>query len=288
MAVSKSALITRTRSWLGEVPIYTTTATAASSSSTITVSDGTRWAEGSILEFQDNGEQARVKSISVNTLTCDRGWNGTTAAAHSSIEAWRDPQFTYQQIDDALDWAIGELWPYVWKVTEDTITPSTTATWYDLDALAVDLVSVRQQYGTSDSKIASYSLTGVGGTRQVQFATGLPTGLVTSGTGVAFPNGFVHPTNTVRIRYRTYITGSSDIPDDAGVRVDEVVILGALSRLAGTKEAERVILGEDKEVERSVPVSSRLRAGAFYESQFYKKLHTLKIRYSQLYPKMVM
>ncbi len=277
MAVSRAALIPRVRSFLDERP-FVTTASAASSSSVVAVTDGTDWEEGAILEFQNNGEQALVQSISVNNLTCVRGWNGTTAATQASGNAYRDPQYTYDNVDKALTAAISRLWPYCWKVTDDTITPLTDGTqWYDLAADAFGLVNVVQQYGSSSQSLGRY---GDGMTnRQVIFERNLPTALVASGVGVRFPNGFFHVSNTVRIKYATAITGTSDIEDDGDMPVAEAVIMGALARLLVAKESERVVQGEDQEVARSIRVGARLSTSAYYERAFQKQLESLRLKH---------
>jgi hypothetical protein len=281
MAVSTSALIPRVRSYLDERP-FVTTASAASSSSVVAVTDGTDWEEGAVLEFQNNGEQALVKSISSNDLTCVRGWNGTTAATQASGVAWRDPQYTYDNILKCLESAVRRLWPYAWKATDDTITPLTDGTnWYDLaDGLA--LINVVQQHGTSDQRLGIY---GDGRSeKQVIFEKNLPTGLVASGTGLRFPNGFYSTANVVRVKYAAAITGTSDIEDDGELAVADAVIYGALGRLLSGKEAERVTHGEDQEVSRSVRVGARLSAGAYYERLFRKELEMLKILHMRLIP----
>ena len=284
MAVSTSALIPRVRSYLDERP-FTTTASAASASSVVAVTDGTDWEEGAVLEFQNNGEQALVQSISANNLTCVRGWNGTTAATQASGLAWRDPQYTYDNILKCLESAVRRLWPYCWKATGDTITPDTSdpvATWYDLDAAALALINVVQRYGTSDLQVGIF---GDGrSNRQVVFERNLPTGLVTSTVGVRFPNGFFHPTNTVTVNFAAAITGTSDIEDDGELAVADAVIYGALGRLLSGKEAERVTQGEDQEVARSVRVGARLSAGAYYERLFRKELEMLKLKHQAQIP----
>lgn len=285
MAVSGSDLIPRVRSFLDERP-YVTTATATSSSTTtVAVSDGTAWDAGAVLEFQDNGEQCLVQSVAANNLTVIRGWNGTTALkqTHTSIEAWRDPQHTYHEVSKSIDSAVRRLWPYAWKLTDDTITPLSDGTvWYDLNSAALALSSVVQQYGTSDVKLGIYG-DGVDN-RQVIFERNIPTGLVASGVGLRFPNGFFHSTNTVRVKFVAAITGTTDIEDDGELSVSDAVIYGALGRLLSGKELERVSTGEDLEVARSVRVGGRLSAGAYYERLFRKECESLRLKHQQQLP----
>lgn len=276
MAVSSSALIPRVRAYLDERP-YVTTATAASGvTTTIAVTDGTDWEEGAILEFQDNGEQCMVQSIAANNLTVVRGWNGTTAQAHSSIQAFRDPVFTYDNIVKCIATAVQGLWPHVWKATDDSVTPLSDGTvWYDLAADAFGLIEVNQRYGPTNAKLGVF---GDGrDSRQVVMKRNMPTGLVASGVGVRFPNGFYHLTNTVNIKYATTITGTSDIEDDGDLPVADTVVYGALGRLIAGKEAERVGVGEDLEQARSVRVGGRTQTGAYYSRMYQEGKEMLKV-----------
>lgn len=283
MAVSTSDLIARVRTYLDERPMVTTATATNSSTTTVAVTDGTQWDKNAVIEFQDNGEQCLVSSVSGNNLTVIRGWNGTTAAAHSSIQAWRDPQYTYDNINKCLASAVRRLWPYCWKATDDTITPLSDGTvWYDLNSAALALINVVQQYGTSDVNLGIYG----DGTSNLQviFERNLPTGLVTSGVGLRFPNGFFHPTNTVRVKFAAAISGSSDIEDDGELAVADAVIFGALGRLLSGKEIERVSSGEDLEPARSVRVGGRLSTGAYYERLFREELEALRISHQQQLP----
>jgi hypothetical protein len=281
MAVSSTDLVTRVRSFLDERP-FVTTASAGSASSAVAVTDGTDWEEGAILEFQNNGEQCLVQSISANNLTCVRGWNGTTAATQAQGNAFRDPQYTYDNVLKSIQSAVRRLWPYCWKAVDDTITPLTDGTvWYDLaDALA--LINVVQQYGFGDDSVGIFGDGRMN--RQVIFEKNLPTGLVASGTGLRFPGGFFHASNTVRVKYAAAITGTSDIEDDGELAVADAVIYGALARLLTGKEAERVVQGEDQEVARSVRVGARLSAGAYYERLFRQELQALRLTHQRLIP----
>ena len=282
MAVSSSALIPRVRTYLDERPFVSTGTAATAGTTTVAVTDGTDWAEGAIVEFQDNGEQCLVQSVSGNNLTVIRGWNGTTAASHSSITVFRDPQWTYQNIEQSIGSAVRRLWPYAYKATADTVTPVAGTVWYDLAAGALALIEVNQRYGSSDQFLGTF---GDGQeSRQVVLKMNMPTGLVTSTVGVRFPDGFYHSSNTVNVIYATEITGTSDIEDAGDLAVSDAVIFGALARLLAGKEAERVGIGEDLEQSRSIRVGGRLSAGAYYERMFRKELEALRLNHKRLIP----
>jgi hypothetical protein len=200
-AITQAALIQRIRYELGDHP-WETTGSAASASSVVAVADGTDWAEGDIGEFEDDGEQFWVKSISTNDLTCVRGYNGTTAATQAaSSRILKFPRYAYKEVINAIESTIQSL-PYhkIWKKVGDTITPDASATvWYDLAADALDIIDARQLYSTSDTKEGRY------GERHSSFPIilrrNMTTSLVASGVGVRFPAGFYHASNTVNIDY---------------------------------------------------------------------------------------
>lgn len=283
MAVSSAALIPRVRAYLDERP-YVTTATAANASTTtVSVTDGTDWEEGAILEFQDNGEQCMVQTIAANNLTVVRGWNGTTAQTHTSIQAFRDPVFTYDNITKCIATGIQGLWPHAWKATDDSVTPLSDGTvWYDLAADAFGLIEVNQRYGTSNQKLGVF---GDGrDSRQVVMKRNMPAGLVASSVGIRFPGGFYHLTNTVNIKYATAITGTSDIEDDGDLPVADTVVYGALARLLAGKEAERIGVGEDVEEARSIRVGGRTQVGAYYQRMYQEGKEMLKVLHDRQIP----
>lgn len=240
MSLSQATLVQRIRWEQKDFP-WETTGSAASSSSVVSVADGTDWGEGELGEFQDDGEIFYVKSISTNDLTCSRGYYGTTAATHASGRIVKRPRHFYYEIVNAISSVIqGQLmWPKVYKKVADSITPSPADTvWYDLAADALDLIDVRQLYGTSDTKEYRYGLRH--DSHKVVLRRNMTTSLATSGVGVSFPGGFIHPTNTVNIDYAARITDTvatnsySDLTD--GDALVEAVIYGAVAHLEGGLE----------------------------------------------------
>lgn len=283
-----ATLIPRVRQKIDE-RVFSTVGTAASSSSTITVTDGTDWDEGAVGEFQDNGEQFLVQSIAANVLTAKRGWNGTTAAAHSSIEVWRDPKFTYVNVEDAIEIAVKRLWPYAWKAVNDTVTPApTTTVWYGINSLALGLIQAVQEYGANGEKLGFFGEPRQS-SKRIQFEKNLNQTFVTDGTGVRFPDGFFSTTNNVLIKYAAAITGStSDINDDGELPVADAVILGALAELLPNEEVDRVSHGEDVEQGRSIRPGARLQTGGYYEQRFRAALRELLIKHRETIPIMPM
>jgi hypothetical protein len=287
MAVSNTDLIPRVRRWLDERPFVDTGTAADSSTTSITVGDNADWAEGAIMEFQDNGEQCLVTSAAANPMTVVRGWNGTTAAAHSSIKVYRDPQYTYQNILDAIDTAIDKLFPYAYKVLTTTVTPApTTTVWYDIaESDFIDLVAVEQVYGATNQKVGVFGDKGSG--KAVVLKRNMPASIApTDGIAVSFPYGFFDNTEDVTIKYRSWITGSGDVEDDGRLPVARAVVYGAASVLLLGKEIERLGEGEDVEVARSVRPGSRTQAGLNFERLWRAALQDLKRKHEKRFPPM--
>lgn len=282
MAVSISDLITRVRSSLNERPFVSTATLTSAGDLIATVTDGGDWEEGAIMEFQDNGEQCLVQSVSGNDVTVVRSWNGTTAQTHTSITVFRDPEFTYKSISDALTSSVNDLWPHAYKVVSDSIVPNPGVTvWYPLANDALGLIRVLQEYGTSGEKLGIFG--GGRGERQVVFETGLPASFTTNSVALRFPDGFYGTANLV-VDYAAAITGTSDIEDDGELNVATAVVYGALARLLADKEVGRVSLAEDSEAARSIRVGGRLSAASYYERACQREKEMLRIKHRQQHP----
>lgn len=284
-ATTIAALITRVRAALDTRP-FTSTATLTSGADTVaTVTDGNDWEEGSIMEFWNNGgEQCLVQSVSGNDVTVVRGWNGTSAVTQTSQSVFRDPTFTYQQIERAITNAVADLWPHVWKTTNASIAPApTTTVWYPLGDDCLGIVQAVQEYGANDEKLGFFG--GGRDERQIVFEKNLNQTFVTNDAGVRFPNGFFHPTNNVLVKYAAAITGTvSDIRDDGELDVATAVVYGALAKLLTDKETHRVAVGEDVEVARSVRVGGRMQASGYYDRLFQREKEKLFVQCKRLFP----
>src|SRR3989304_916851 len=160
MTVSQATLVQRIRYELGDRP-WADTGAAASATSTITGASTGDWVEGDIGEFVEDGDTFRPVSEAGGAITATRSYWGTAGSAHAaSSRILKNPRYAYVEITNAISAVIQhKLWPLAWKRVGDTITPApTTAVWYDLDGPALGLISVRQLYGTSDTKEGLYGL----------------------------------------------------------------------------------------------------------------------------------
>lgn len=263
MALSRATVVQRVRYELGDRP-WETTGSASSATSVVAVADGTDWAEGDIGEFVEDGDTFWVQSISGNNLTAVRSYWGSTGAAHSSgARILKNPRYTFTEITNAIEAVIQErLWPWAWKKVADTIAPDPASTvWYDLDSTARGLISVRQLYGTNNTKEGRY---GTRRGRRVYFRRNMTTTLVTSGVGLRFPDGFFHSSNTVNVDFAAKITDTvasgnySDLTD--GDAVVEAIIYGAVAHLEAALE--------NRKPRKPRHDRETLRGAALYERRF--------------------
>lgn len=96
-----------------------------SSVTSITVDDGGNWFGGDILENPGTDEQMYVKSVSSNTLTVIRGFNGTTAASSSGSDdlIHKNPRFASSEITDALNQSLKSLQTWgIHGIAYETVT----------------------------------------------------------------------------------------------------------------------------------------------------------------------
>lgn len=121
MPTSAATLTQRTRRFVGDFPEYDSlTASVTSSGATLSVADttiySTRW------PLQIDTEAVLVKALTSGTvLTVLRGHAGTTAASHAnSATVLIKPAFLDTEILDALNYALGNTFPYLYTPVLDT------------------------------------------------------------------------------------------------------------------------------------------------------------------------
>ncbi len=295
MGVSRDALIPRVRDLLGDTP-YTTTSTTTGVGSTVTVPDGTRWAEGDIGEWQTGTvgyEQFLVTGDPVgNDLPVSRAYGNTVAETHTSGDRIaQNPAFFGRQIQQALEAGVRSLYPFVYKATPiilSVVGGGADPDWWDVapaNAQAVlGLIDVNQVYGQSPAlQVARY---GRDSGTSISFDTTLPTDLVTSGVGLRINSGLYHPTNDLFITVAQAVTGSgadTDIEDSGSFPVADYLISFAAGRLTGASEIPRVSSGADLETSGTVSAGARQEVGRTFAFDAKKQLEVLAIRYRRFY-----
>lgn len=130
MATSVSTLIPRVRRFVGDYPEYDSlTASVTDSGTTLTVADSSiyaaRW------PIQIDTEALLVKALpSSTTVTVKRAHMGTTAASHAnSSTVMLRPQFLDVEVLDALNYALGNCFPYMYKPVAQEYTGITADTY---------------------------------------------------------------------------------------------------------------------------------------------------------------
>jgi hypothetical protein len=275
MTYAQASLIQDVRHWLQDNP-WETTSTTTGTGTPVAVPDGAKWAAGDVGEWTftgtAGGEQFLVQSVSANNLTVVRGYNGTTAEAHTSGDrVVKNPIYSVIQIKDAVDRIIESVYPSAWKQVSTSLTPDTTTVWFDSELAGVnltgfiDVVRGEQRYGDTSQYVGIYGATQAGmRSRPITVVRDMPTALVASGVGVRFPGGFHHATNEVTVRYRARLTSTvaatlySDL--DEGL-LSEAVVVGVVARLLAAKEVPNV--SEDARLGQSDPGTFIGTAGWF-------------------------
>lgn len=292
--VSISDLVQRVRDLLQDTSSYQTTSTTTTTSATVAVPDGTLWVQGDVLEWQTGTvgyEQAWLSAAPAgNNLTTVRGYNGTTAETHTSGDIIvQNPKVPGRAIQQALTQAVYRLWPHVWKSATISLTPDLSKTWYDLNTLTVGISKAYQQYGSSPNLLvgnfSAYSSDTRKGYRwmAVDWDLDMPTTTVASGKGIRFPTGLYHGTNTITVKDKRVITGTSDIPDDSQFPVAECVVYLAAARIMRGQEMNRDVVGTNIETTGTVSTGVRAQTANYFEGVAKDLLDDLKLRIQEKY-----
>lgn len=116
MAISLSTLVQRTRRFVRDWPEEDVlTASIASTTSVVSVADGTIYADNWLVEIDQENLFVSANG-SATTFPARRGVRGSTAASHvSTSTVLIRPQFLYSEIVDALNWAKDECYPLIYR-----------------------------------------------------------------------------------------------------------------------------------------------------------------------------
>jgi hypothetical protein len=279
MAFTKATLLTRIRTRLNDNPFTTACTEAMDASETdLDVADRAKFDVGDIVEFQDDGERCLVTAggTGAGALTVIRGFNGTTAATHSSGALMaKNPVFSFTAMEQAISETIHDLWPHVYKSVAYSITPVAGTHWYELDsgtdtALLLDISTVRQvipkgalnepfDYGTRHS---AYPAT---------FYYNVPVAVAASAKALYIPR-LRDTTNAILVTGLTQITDTvdtgsySDLTDGIGV---QCVTAYAVSKLIGWTGVSRVTQEDVTMSDESVRPGTRESIAAEWERKAY-------------------
>lgn len=282
MTYAVATIVQQIRHMLRDTPqvdVLTGSYTAAGVS--LTVADATKYDVGDELEFAD-GDTFVVTAASGTTITTVAGllsWQGSTNANHSSgAFFFLKPAYRYVQIIEAIDATIGEMWPYAWKATTDTITPVAGTYYYDAatsTTTAMDIIDAVQR-DAGGLRVNRY-----GGSRDnlpIALERGLPTAIAASTVGYYFPQLY-NLTYTIACRVRAKITNTlstTNYTDLTSGSMVDAIVFGAAARLVENTEIPRVTQADVTMGDATVQPGQRVRDGAYYRERFL--LHRELIR----------
>ena len=234
---------------------------------TVVVDDGTPISPGDIIEFEEDGEQAHVVSVSTNTLTVYRGRNGTSGAAKADNGIIKiNPIYTQQQADDALTEVMEDLQAqgiYIMRTgTDITLVAGTDE--YELTETDFDpqlgVLSVFYQE-SSDSRSVGLPFHNVfDPTKSVHTTSGLGILLLDWGNNAAG--------DTLEVIYAAKVNALADTDDEP--MLEDLLVTGAVARLLVGKEGPR-LHDPGRYTDRTVQPGQHLRDGSFFQAQYQRQ-----------------
>lgn len=276
MSYSRQTLVADIRRILNDNPSQDTCTEAMDTTETaLDVADGTLYAAGGVVEFQDDGEQCLIQSVSGNTLTVVRNYNfsvGTTAGtgtSHSINTAiLRDPTFPYKHITDAISAAINGLWPYVYKEITDSFTPTPGTKWYNVSTASIAMLELSSAVQVTTSTVPEPYYYGTNRkTDLIELRFNVPTAIAANGMAY-YITGANNQTNAINISgigaiTDTVATGNySDF--SAGMEADCIKYY-AVDRLIGSTDISRTTAEDISMGDKTVPAGSRSRLASVWE-----------------------
>jgi hypothetical protein len=297
MSYAKATLVADIRRILNDAPAIDYAAEAMDTTETgLDVADGTLYSPGQIVEFQDDGEQCLIQSISGNTLTVVRNYNisvtTTPATGTSHANATRlliDPVFPYRYISDAISASIAGLWPYVYKEVADSITPDGSH-WYNVStaSLAIrELSSAIQATTSTPSRPFYYGVNR--GAYPIELRFNIPTSIAANGAAYYIPYA-QNLTNAIVIAGIGKLADTQTTPgtyDDfsAGVEADCIKYY-AVARLVASTDISRTTQEDITMGDQTVKSSDRTRIAGYWEQKALEERNKWKMELDITLPRM--
>jgi hypothetical protein len=194
---------------------------------------------GQVFEIESEMLYIWEADTASKTLTVQRGYNGTTAAAHTAgAIVTASPRFPRAQVLEAINDEIMDLsspMHGLFKVETLNITYNGSDRMINLTSAAnvIDLLNVSVRYQNDDYPV----------TRKVKLVRDLPTDDFASGYALKFDQN-VYP-GRLRIVYKTTYSGvtseSTDINTTCGIQesITDIVTIGTQIRLIAPREIKR-------------------------------------------------
>jgi len=297
MALAKATVVRRIRRILNDNPFQDTCTEAMDTTETgLDVADTTKYDVGAVVEFQDDGEQCLITVLaSATTLTVIRNYNGAapgTGTTHAISGAiLRDPVFSYNQIEEAVDATLRGLWPHVYKAVTMSITPVAGTSWYEIDEPTADNATEMLEL-SSITQVDSNTPTGYRyyGERRGMFPAYLHMDVPTTiaGSGVALYIPTLANTNTITVKGIGKLTATlattnyADISD--GVEADTVVYY-AVSRLVAATDISRSTQEDISLSDQTVVSGRRTSLAAYWQREAQKSRYTWERELARTLPR---
>ena len=234
-----------------------TTVTSADTSIVLSYDlDGFR--EGSVIEIESELMYVWESVTATKTLTVQRAYDGTTAAAHTAgVLATVNPRFPRQQMLDALNSDIDDLSSTVnglFRVVAQSISYNGADRQINLTSASgiIDLLDVRLRYLATDFPII----------RNVRLQRNLPTTDFASGIAIVFDAPVMAGTLRV-VTKREFTRASTEASDIQSVcfvpeSCEDILEMGVLLRMMNGREIKRNFIESQGDTRRSdeVPAGS--------------------------------
>jgi len=227
-----------------------TTVTAAGTSIVLSYDIG-GFRAGSVMEIESELMYIWEAAAATKTLTVQRGFDGTTAAAHTAgVLATVAPRFPRQQMLDALNNDIDDLSSTVnglFRVVAQDISYNGTNRQINLTSATnvIDLLDVRLRFLSTDFPII----------RKVRLQRNLPTSDFASGMAIVFDEPVMAGTLRV-VTKREFTRASSESSDIQTVcfvplTCEDILEMGVILRMMNGREIKRNFIESQGDTRRS-------------------------------------
>jgi len=218
---------------------------------------------GSVFEIDSELFYVWEANPATKTLTVERGYAGSTAAAHSSgAIVILSPRFTRAQMFDAANAEIDDLSSSnngLFRVVTTSLSYNGSDRQLNVtgSGTILELIDVRLRYLADDYPVIS----------TVRLQTGLPTTDFASGNSLVFDN--IIKAGTLRVRYKAPFvkaaSESSDLTTDCFLPAtcDDIVELGVIIRLMAGREIKRNFTESQSDTRRAEEVPAEAVSRSF-------------------------
>jgi hypothetical protein len=233
--------------------------TVTSSDTSIVLSyDLAGFRNGTVFEIDSELMYVWVAESGSKTLTVERGYLGTTAAAHTAgALAILNPRFPQQQLLDSFNQELDDLSSPsngLFRVVTASVDYNGADRQVNLTSAStiIDLIDVRLRYLASDYPVL----------RGVRLSRDLPTSDFASGFALTFDE--VSMAGTLRVRYKAPFVRASTAASDIQsvclmpINMEDIAEMGVMARMLSVREVKRNFIESQGDTRRSdeVPAGS--------------------------------